>query len=236
MSGYLLIGTEHSHTAAGTLARARRSAGHSAHPGCHHAAALCARGGHPAGGCAPAQRSRGDPVSLAPAAGHAEICPRCAGHHLCTGELEYMASSKNAACHTSLLCARQHGLLCKPGCIKWAGARLMHDSTRGYVHPYSHIYRFSQERAVKGDYAVQAIVRGWLARRSLVRCKGACITLQAHWRGHVARRRFARIRAAVVIQKHVRGRQCRSALAALHRAATQIQVMPLCCLCFSCFL
>ncbi len=74
---------------------------------------------------------------------------------------------------------------------------------------------------------MQAFVRRWLAQRSLARCKGACITMQAHWRGLVARRRVACIRAAVVIQKHVRGRQCRKDLAAQHRAATQIQVMLL---------
>ena len=74
---------------------------------------------------------------------------------------------------------------------------------------------------------MQAAVRRWLVRRSLLRCRGACITLQAQWRGHAARRRFARIRAAVVVQKHARGRQCRMALAAQHRAATQMQVILL---------
>ena len=75
---------------------------------------------------------------------------------------------------------------------------------------------------------MQAFVRRWLAQRRLARCRGACITVQAHWRGHVARRRVVRIRAAIVIQKHVRGRQCRRELASQHRAATQIQVLLLC--------
>ena len=73
-------------------------------------------------------------------------------------------------------------------------------------------------------------MRGWLARRSLSRCRGACNAIQAHWRGHVARRRVARIRAAVVIQKHVRGHECRRALAAQQKAATQIQVLLPCIL------
>ena len=96
-------------------------------------------------------------------------------------------------------------------------------------HPdYLCCIHFICKHAVRQGTTAQAFVRGWLARRTLLRCRGACISMQAHWRAHVARKRVARIRAAVVVQQHARGWRCRRSLAAQHRAATHIQVLPLC--------
>ena len=81
-------GNQRSHSVASALARPHRPTGHAANPRGSHAAALCPGRSYSARGGAPAQRCRGDPVSVAPAAGHAQICAGRAGRHTGPGMVQ----------------------------------------------------------------------------------------------------------------------------------------------------
>ena len=84
--------TKRSHSTAGALARSCSPAGHKANPCSHDPAAHGSGRGGTAPGGAPAQRRCGNPVSMAPAAGHAQICTGRLGCHPCPGRL----TNKNA--------------------------------------------------------------------------------------------------------------------------------------------
>ncbi|XP_053520207.1 unconventional myosin-Vb isoform X3 [Artibeus jamaicensis] len=73
---------------------------------------------------------------------------------------------------------------------------------------------------------IQKTVRGWLQRVKHRRLKGAALTLQRYFRGHLARRlaeHLRRTRAAVVLQKQYRMRRARQAYQRVLGAAVVIQ-------------
>ena len=57
----------------------------------------------------------------------------------------------------------------------------------------------------------------------LQQARSAATVLQAHWRGRAARQATKRIRAAITLQRYIRGAAVRRALARQHGAAVAIQ-------------